>query len=243
MKRLLVLSIMLLAYNADAQKLSLAAGVGGAVNGSPGGNMVYKSDQSLLNYALTAKLAYTTVTNWQYGIVSHLHELSGKSTKKYEGFYNRYLRIDSVGGDGKKLVYAKNTVSACAFFNRNFNLNKKTSVYLGVALGWVYARNNSLYYEENESYNGPDGGNGLCYGGQVGINSYLGESVSIFLDVAVRYYNLEFEEWVEAPAVRPYETLQYSILAVPITVGLSFDLYKIGENTRNSFNVKRKKYN
>lgn len=243
MKRLLVLSIMLLAYNADAQKLSLAGGVGGAVNGSPSDNMVYKSDQSLLNYAFTAKLAYTTVTNWQYGIVSHLHELSGKSTKTYEGFHNRHLRIDSVGGDGKKLVYAKNTVNACAFFNRNFNLNKKTSIYLGVALGYVYARNNSLYYEENETYNGPDGGNGLCYGGQLGINSYLSDNVSIFLDVAVRYYNLEYDNNVEAPAVRPYETLSYSILAVPVTVGLSFDLFKVGENTTNSFNVRRKKYN
>lgn len=243
MKRLLVLSMMFLAYNADAQKISLAGGIGGAVNGSPSDNMVYKSDQSLLNYALQARLAYTTVTNWQYGVMSHLHELSGKSTKTYEGFHNRHLRIDSVGGDGKKLVYAKNTVNVSAFFNRNFNLNKKTSIYLGIAAGYVYARNNSLYYEENESYNGPDGGNGLCYGGQLGINSYLSEHVSIFLDVAVRYYNLEYDEWVEAPAVRPYETLSYSILAVPVTVGLNFDLFKIGENTRNSYNVRRKKYN
>lgn len=243
MKRLLVLSMMLWAYNADAQKISLAAGIGGAVNGSPSDNMVYKSDQSLLNYALTAKLAYTTVTNWQYGLVSHMHELSGKSTKKYEGFHNRYLRIDSVGGDGKKLVYAKNAVNICAFFGRNFNLNKKTSIHLGLAAGWVYARNNSLYYEENESYNGPDGGNGICYGGQLGINSYLSENVAFFLDVAVRYYDLEYDTYVEAPAVRPYEQLHYSILAVPVTVGLNFDLFKIGENTRNSYNVRRKKYN
>ena len=89
----------------------------------------------------------------------------------------------------------------------------------------------------------PDGGSGLCYGGQIGINSYLGEHVSIFLDVAVRYYNLEYDDWVEAPAVRPYETLSYSILAVPVTVGLNFDLYKVGENTRNSYNVRKKKYN
>lgn len=237
------MSVMLLAYNVDAQKLSLSAGIGGAINGSPNGNLIYKSDQSLLNYALTAKLAYTTVTNWQYGIVSHMHELSGKTTKRYEGFHNRHLRIDSVGGDGKKLVYAKQAVSACAFFNRSFNLNKKTSIYLGIAAGWVYARNNSLYYDENESYNAPDGGNGLCYGGQVGINSYLAENVAIFLDIAVRNYDLEYEDWVEAPAVRPYETLHYSIFAVPITVGLTFDLYKVGENTRNSFNVRKKKYN
>lgn len=243
MKRLVVLSILLLAYNAQAQKVSLAVGVGGAVNGTPTDNMVYKGDQSLLNYATIAKLSYTTVTNWQYGIVGHMHELSSKSSKKYEGFPNRHLRIDSVGGDGKKLVYAKYTVAACAFFNRNFQLNPKTAIYLGVAGGWGFARNNSLYYEENESYNGADGGNGLCLGGQLGINSAITDGVSFFFDVSARYYHFKYDKEVEAPAVRPYERLDYSILAVPITIGLNFDLFTVPESTRNTFNVRKRKYN
>lgn len=241
MKRLLVLSILFLAYNAQAQKVSLAGGVGGAVNGSPSDNMVYKIDQSLLNYAVQAKLTYTTVTNWQYGLVGHMHELSGKSSKKYKGFPNRHLRIDSVGGDGKKLVYARNTVAACAFFNKNFMLNKKTSIYLGLAAGWGFARNNSLYYEENESYKGADGGNGLCYGGQLGINSYLNDYASFFLDVSFRQYTFEYD--AGAPTIRPAEDLAYSIWALPITVGLSFDLFKIPESARNSYNPRKRKYN
>lgn len=241
MKRLLVLSLLLLAYNAQAQKLSLAVGVGGAVNGSPSENLVYKIDQSLLNYAVHSRLTYTTVTNWQYGISGHMHELSGKSSKRYKGFPNRHLRIDSVGGDGKKLVYAKYTVAATAFLNKSFNLNTKTSIYLGAAVGWGFARNNSLYYEENESYKAADGGNGLCYGGQLGINSYLNEYAAFFLDVSFRYYNLDYD--AGAPTIRPPEDLSYSIWALPITVGLNFDLFKYPERQANSYDPMRRRYN
>lgn len=241
MKRLLVLSILLLTYNAQAQKLSLAAGVGGCVNGSPTDNMAYKIDQSLLNYAVQARLTYTTQTNWQYGIDGHMHELSGKSSKKYKGFPNRWLRIDSVGGDGKKLVYAKNTVAACLFLNKNFEFNKKTSMYLGVAAGWGFARNNSLYYQDNESYKAADGGNGFCYGGQLGINSYLNEYASFFMNVAFRYYTFNYD--AGAPTIRPYADLSYSIWAMPITIGLSFDLFKEPSGQTNSYNVRRRRYN
>lgn len=241
MKRLLVLSILLLTYNAQAQKMTLGGGVGGAVNGSPSDNMVYKIDQTLLNYAISSKLAYTTVTNWQYGFTGHMHELSGKSSKKYKGFPNRHLLVDSVGGDGKKLVYSKNTIAVCAFINKDFKLNKKTSIYLGVAAGWGFARNNSLYYEENEDYNGADGGDGLCYGGQLGINSYLNDYAAFFFDVSFRYYNFEFD--AGAPTIRPPEKLAYSIWALPITVGLNFDLFKVPAGTTNSYNPRTRKYN
>ncbi len=243
MKRLVVLSMLLLAYNANAQKLSLAIGVGGAVNGAPEGNLIYKGDQSLLNYATTAKLTRTSISNWQYGLQGHMHELSSKSSKKYPGFNNEHLLIDSIGGDGKKLVYSKYTVAACAFLNKNFQLNPKTSIYLGVAAGWGFARNNSLYYQENEAYKGADGGDGVCLGGQLGINAYMNDHVAFFLDVSARYYNFKFDDEVEAPVVRPFETLEYSILAVPITVGLNFDLYKVAESTKNTFNIRKKKYN
>lgn len=243
MKRLLVLSILLLAYNAQAQKVSLAAGVGAAFNGSPTDNMVYKSEQSLLNYALQAKLTRTTVTNWQFGIGGHMHELSGKTTKKYGGFYNRHLKIDSVGGDGKKLVYAKQAVSATVFVNKNIPLGgPKASFYIGAAFGYTFSRNNSLYYAENESYKGPDGGRGLCYGGQLGINAYLSEYVSFYFELAPRYYNYTFDKEVEAPQIRPYERLEYSVFAFPITIGLSFDLHKNPSTQTNLYNPKKKKY-
>lgn len=240
MKRLLVLSVMLLAYNAQAQKVTLGAGVGGAVNGSPTDNQVYKIDQTLLNYAVQAKLTYTTITNWQYGIVGHMHELSGKSTKRYKGFPNRHLRIDSVGGDGKKLVYARNTIASCLFLNKNFNLNKKTAIYLGVAAGWGFARNNSLYYQDNETYKGADGGDGLCYGGQLGINSYLNDYAAFFFDIAFRNYNFEFD--AGAPTLRPAEKLAYSIWAVPVTVGINFDLFNVPTGSQNSYDPARRKY-
>lgn len=240
MKRLLVLSILLLTYNAQAQKVSLAGGVGGAVNGSPTDNMVYKIDQSLLNYAVMTKLSYTTVTNWQYGIVGHMHELSGKSTKKYPGFPNRYLKVDSIGGDGKKLVYAKNTIAACLFLNKNFELNGKTAIYLGLSAGYGFARNNSQYYQENETYKAADGGDGFCYGGQLGINSYLNDYASFFLDVSFRYYNFSYD--AGAPLVFPVEKLNYSIWALPITVGMNFDLFKVPPGRSNSFNVRKKKF-
>lgn len=242
MKRLLVWSMLLLAYNADAQKVSLAAGVGGVFNGPPSGNLVYKSEQSLLNYVLQGKLTGTTISNWQFGIGGHMHELSGKTSKKYGGFPNRHLLVDSVGGDGKKLVYAKYAVAACGFINKNFQLNPKTSIYLGVAAGIGFARNNSLYYAENESYKGADGGRGLCYGGQLGINAYLSEYVSFYFELAPRMYNFKFDKEVEAPLVRPYERLEYSIFAFPITVGLSFDLHKNPSNQANLYNPKKKRF-
>lgn len=241
MKRLLALSILLLAYNAQAQKVSLSIGAGGSTNGQPTDNMVYKGDQSLFNYAVTAKLTYNTVTNWQYGIVGHMHELSSTSDSTYQGFPNRYLRIDSVGGDGKKLLYSKYTIAACAFLNKNFQVGEKTGIYLGVAAGWGFARNNSLYYDENVSYVTADGGDGFCYGGQLGINQMLGNRVSFFLDIAFRQYNFEYD--AGAPLVRPVEKLNYSIWALPITVGLSYDLFKIPSRLRNTYNTKTRKYN
>ena len=241
MKRLLALSILLLTYNAQAQKVSLAIGAGGATNGQPTDNMVYKGDQSPFNYAVQAKLTYNTVTNWQYGIMGHMHELSSKSDSTYPGFPNRYLRIDSVGGDGKKLLYSKYTVAACLFLNKNFQLSEKTSVYLGIAAGWGFARNNSLYYEENISYVTADGGDGFCYGGQLGINQMLGKRVAFFLDVAFRQYNFEYD--AGAPLIRPAENLKYSIWALPVTVGLSYDLFKVPKSSRNTYNVRKRKYN
>lgn len=242
MKRLLVLSILLLTYSAQAQKTSLAAGVGGVFNGSPSDNMVYKSEQSMFNYVVQAKFTHTTITNWQFGIDGHMHELSGKTSKKYPGFPNRHLIIDSIGGDGKKLVYAKYAVAATLFINKNFQLNSKTSIYLGVAGGMGFGRNNSLVYAENESYKAPDGGRGLCFGGQLGINAYLSEYVAFYFEMAPRYYNFKFDDHVEAPLVRPYETLGYSIFAFPIKVGLSFDLHKNPTNQANLYNPGKKKY-
>lgn len=241
MKRLVVLSMLLLAFSADAQKVSIGFGGGGATNTAPSDNMEYKGDQTLLNYALTARLIRTTKTNWQYGIVGHMHELSMKSSKVYGGFFNRHLVFDSVGGDGKKLVYAKYTVALCGVFNRSFDLGPKTSAYIGVAAGYGFARNNSLHYKENEGYKGADGGHGLCLGGQLGINTMFNDHVGFFFDVAARYYKFKFD--AGAPQrFTPPEDLEYSITAIPITIGLTFNLHSIAKSQANTYNMKTRKY-
>lgn len=240
MKRLVVLSLMLMAFQANAQRLVIGGGAGAAINGQPSGNLVYVGDQTLLNYAARLNFTYTTKTNIQFGFTGHLHELSSKSDSMYQGFPNRHLRIDSVGGDGKKLVYSKYTVAACAVLNYNLHLGKKTSFYFGGALGWGFARNNSLYYAENESYNGPDGGDGICYGGQLGLDQKLGNAVSFFFDLSFRAYNFDYD--AGAPTIRPPEKLSYSIWAMPITVGLNFTLFEVPSGTAHSYDMKRKRY-
>ncbi len=241
MKRLVVLSLLLMAFQADAQRLVLGLGAGGAVNGQPSGNLVYKGDQTLLNYAGRLNFTYTNKSNFQFGFVGHMHEMSTKSDSTYPGFPNRHLRIDSVGGDGKKLVYSKYTVAACAVLNYNVKLGSQTSFYIGGAIGWGFARNNSLYYAENETYNNADGGDGICYGGQLGFDQKLGNKVSFFFDASFRYYNFEFD--AGAPTIRPPERLEYSIWAMPITVGLNFTLFEVPESTAHTYNVRGKRYN
>ncbi|MCD6063867.1 MAG: hypothetical protein K0R82_1778, partial [Flavipsychrobacter sp.] len=77
--------------------------------------MVYKQDQSLLNYAGTLKLVYTTHNYWQLGLDGHLMEIAGKSSKRQLG-----VLTDSVGGDNRKLVYAKYGISICGVANKAF---------------------------------------------------------------------------------------------------------------------------
>ncbi|MCB0700222.1 MAG: outer membrane beta-barrel protein [Chitinophagaceae bacterium] len=241
MKRLVVLSLMFVAFQANAQKVQLGLGAGASFNGQPTDNLVYKGDQSLLNYAVRTNFVYTTKTNIRFGIVGHMHELSSKSDSTYKGFPNRHLRIDSVGGDGKKLVYSKNTVAACLTLGYNFNLGTSTSIYIDGAIGWGFARNNSLYYQENEGYKAADGGDGMCYGGQLGIDQGLGKHVSFFIDAAFRYYTFDYD--AGAPTIRPAEKLHYSIWAMPITIGLNFTLYELPPSIKNTYNVRGRKYN
>lgn len=256
MKRLLVLPVLFIALQANAQKLQLGAGGGLSFNGQPQGNLVYVGDEAPINYAGRIGLKYTfgdrksrqldkfSILNYlQVGIVGHVHELSSKSSTTYPGFPNRHLRIDSVGGDGKKLVYSKVTVASCLELNLNFHLGDKTDFYIGGAFGYGNSRNNSLDYAENESYNAPDGGEGFCFGGQLGFDQQLGSRVSFFLDAAFRYYNFKYDNGSWAPTVRPIEVLEYSIWAMPITVGLNFTLYETDDRLMNTYNKRARKFN
>jgi hypothetical protein len=242
MKKALILALFLYCGNSFAQSTELGIGVGFSTNTSPAGNMEYKGDQMLLNYATTLKFLYTSKTNWQFGLDGHLLEISSKSSKKYDGFYNDGLYIPSVGGDDKKLVYSKYATSVCAVVNKKFLFANSTSMYAGVAVGYAMARNNSKKYLPNESYKGPDGGEGMVYGLQLGYLKAISQNVLFNIDIAMRYYNLDFD--AEAPQ-RPYnETLSYSVVSFPVTIGIRYMLYHGDEETklRGTYNIRRNRY-
>lgn len=242
MKKALLLGLVLFSYGAQAQTTELGIGVGFSTNTSPGGNMVYQGDQMLINYATTLKFLYTSKTNWQIGLDGHLLEISSKSSKKYGGFYNDYLYIPSVGGDDKKLVYSKYAPTVCAVANKKFSFENSAAMYAGIALGYGFARNNSKSYHPNETYKGPDGGEGMVYGFQLGYMKAVSTNVIFNIDVAMRYYDLAFD--AEAPQ-RPYhELLKYGVATFPVTLGLRFLLDRGDEEhtLRGSYNTRRNRY-
>lgn len=221
MKKVFLLTILSGALmTANAQSLEIGVGGGFSTNTAPSDNMVYKSDQSLINYALNLKVIHTTYSNWQIGFDAHVLELSGKTTKRFEGMPNPYLGY--VGGDNKKLVYAKYAVSGCLVGNKAFMFNNNRSyIYLGVAAGYASARNESHNYKPNEGYKAADGGRGPVIGGQVGYVASLSERVGLNLDVAVRNYHFSYD--AGAPQVfNPPTDIKYSITAFPITVGIRY---------------------
>ena len=238
MKKMLFV-LLLLGIKAEAQELEIGVGGGFSINTTPSDNMVYKGDQSLMNYATNLKVLYTTKNNWQLGLEGHMVELASKSSKKYDGFYNGHLLIDSVGGDDKKLVYAKNTVMVCGVANKRFDFGG-SHAFVGVAIGYVSARNNSHKYNANETYKGPDGGKGICYGLQVGYSANITEKIGIFAEVAWRSLSLSYE--ADAPQVFPYEDLKYSIMTFPVTFGIRYSLFKVPVSAYGTYNRDTRKY-
>ncbi len=225
-----------------AQTSEFGIGGGFSTNSSPTDNMEYKGDQMLMNYSGTLKVLFTGRTGWQYGFDGHILELASKSSKKYGGFYNDELYIPSVGGDGKKLVYAKYATSFCAVLNRLMPVGPDASFYIGAAVGYGFARNNSKRYLPNESYKAPDGGEGMVYGLQLGYRKNISEGVVFNIEGAMRAFNLGYD--AEAPQ-RPYhEVLRYSVVSFPVTVGLRFLIFHGDENKalRGMYNIRRNKY-
>jgi hypothetical protein len=222
MKRVLLAALLLGCFSAQAQRVELGIGGGFSTNTAPQGNILYKSDQSLLNYAGTLKLVYTSATHWQIGGDAHIFELSGKSSKVYTGYKTPQ---PTVGGDNKKIIYAKYASTYCFTFNRAFFFTEgKGYFYAGVAVGYSSGRNNPVDYTANESYNAPDGGQGIALGGQLGIVKDISETVAFNLDVAVRYMDLEYA--ADAPYVLPAEDLHYNLVAVPVTIGIRYYLFR-----------------
>lgn len=242
MKKMLLFAL-LIGIKAQAQELEGGAGGGFSINGQPTDNMVYKGDQSVMNYSTNMRLLYTTKNLWQIGLEGHMHELSSKSSKKYGGFTNGYRLIDSIGGDDKKLVYAKNAVNITAVINKRFDFNQGASyAYIGAAIGVGFARNNSKTYAANESYNGPDGGRGLTYGAQLGYAANVSGNIGIYLEAAMRYYTFDYKD-AGAPQiwVSP-QVLKYSIMAFPITFGLRYTFYKVPGSAYGTYNKVNRRY-
>lgn len=223
MKHILLAALLLGSFSVKAQRVELGIGGGFCTNTAPSGNLEYVSDQSLINYAGTLKLMYTSATSWQLGIDAHVFELSGKSSKAYTPYFRSPGA--QVGGDNKKLVYSKFASTYAFVGNRAFYFTEaKGYFYAGIAVGYASARNNPILHNNNESYNGPDGGRGLALGAQLGVVKDFSPKVAFNIDVAVRYMDLHYD--AEAPLILPQEKLEYSLVAIPVTVGIRYYLFR-----------------
>jgi hypothetical protein len=226
MKKVFLATILLCSINAFGQDLELGVGGGFSSNSAPDGNMVYIQDKSSMNYAGTLKVIYSTRNYWQFGLDGHVMEISGTSSKVWPG-----VLTDSVGGDNKKIVYAKYGVSVCGVVNKAFvfknaktNTHSKSYVYIGGAIGMGSARNDHLEYTNGETYNAPDGGRGLVLGAQAGYVGNLSEKFGFNLDIAMRHMDFKYD--AGAPLVVPYEDLDYSLTTFPITVGIRYFVFR-----------------
>lgn len=246
MKRALLIFALGIGGITAARAQSLELGLGGGVNINmppSGGNMIYIIDQSTPNYAASLKFIRTSVGNWQYGLDIQMMELSGTSSTSYEGMNDPY--VDSVGGNTKKIVYAKNAVAINLVGNRALPFSSnKNYFYIGGAIGYGVARNNPREYASNEAYNAPDWGHGLNYGGQVGLVLRMSDNISLNLEAALRFFNFEydhnFEYYASLPqADPPTENLNYSMMTVPITLGIRYFFYKSDPNAVPRFQRNR----
>jgi len=241
MRKSLLLVLLLSCQHVFGQSWELGAGIGISTNTQPTGNMEYVGDQGLLNYSTTLKLAYTTKSNWQFVADGHLLELSSKSSKKYGYYWNDGLYIASVGGDDKKLVYSKYTMSLCLDVNKKFAFANNTGAfYVGPSFGYGFARNNSKRFNSNESYKGPDGGLGFVYGLQLGLTKDFSDKIAFNFEAAMRAYNFHFT--AEAPQRFPAEKLHYGIIAFPITIGLRYYIFRVESSSYGTYNTRRNRY-
>lgn len=214
--------------NSNYSQIEYGIGGGMSQNGTPDGNVYYLGDEMIANYAANALVAVNyRDAKWQVGLEAHVLELASTSTKTYTG--DSYY--ETVGGDGKKIVYSKITTALCAIGNKKFYAGRN-ELYLGLAVGLGIARN-SPNYAKDEGYVAPDGGRGMVFGGQVGYTYNITNSFGLNVEFAPRYFCMAYDGM--APYfVKPHNNLYYNVWAYPVTFG-----FRIKINNQSSDDVPR----
>jgi len=213
MKKILC-GLLLLPAISYGQKFELGLGAGISFNTKPSDNMLFKSDKSTVNYAVSATGLYNVSNHLQAGLEVHVSELSGKSSITYT-----YWDGTTIGGGDKKFVYAKKAISLCAVLNGKLSMGNGYG-YAGVALGYAAARHDSKKHNDNEAYRAPNGGNGVSAGLQIGFVAGLSKRLALSGEAALRYYMLNYSAHVQNN-----ETLKYNIVSFPITVGIRYMIF------------------
>ncbi|HEY9177862.1 MAG TPA: hypothetical protein VIN07_09240 [Flavipsychrobacter sp.] len=191
--------------------IEICPGAGISVNSNPGSNMSYKGDQLTLNYSALLSGMFNIHRSMSAGIELRALQLS----RSHDGVYTTYLGT-TIGG-GKRFVYSKAALSACAIFNGKYN-TYRGYIYGGGAAGYAVSNHDSRKLNTNESYRAPAGGSGLVLGVQAGYTHGLNAVLGLNIEGALRNYSLGYD--AGAPEVRPYTNLQYNITAYTLTVGL-----------------------
>lgn len=191
--------------------IEICPGAGISVNSNPGSNMSYKGDQLTLNYSALLSGMFNIHRSMSAGIELRALQLS----RNHDGVYATYLGT-TIGG-GKRFVYSKAALSACAIFNGKYN-TYRGYIYGGGAAGYAVSNHDSRKLNTNESYRAPAGGSGLVLGVQAGYTHGLNAVLGLNIEGALRNYTLGYD--AGAPEVRPYTNLKYNITAYTLTVGL-----------------------
>lgn len=191
--------------------IELCPGAGVSVNSNPGSNMYYKGDKITFNYSALLSGMFNFHRSMSAGIELRALQL----TRSHDGVYTTYM--GNIIGAGKKFVYAKAALSACAVFNGKYN-TYKGYVYGGGAAGYGFSNHDSRSLKSNESYRTPAGGSGLVLGVQAGYTAGLSSVLGLNIEGALRNYTLAYD--AGAPEIRPYTNLKYNITAYTLTVGL-----------------------
>jgi hypothetical protein len=221
MKKLVFLLVASIASFMTIAQTELGLAGGFSVNSKPTNNMYYKGDKLAINYAGVATVLFNMKNNLQGGIQLNIQELSRNSEMTFVAMNG----VDVIGNDGKKFVYSKVSSTLCGVLNRKWIVDSSGSyIYYGAAMGFAIARNNSKKLESNVSYKAPDGGFGLAAGLQVGYARSLSDKLSLNLEIAARYMDLDYS--AKAPIFSPSSNLHYRIITYPVTLGLRYKIWK-----------------
>lgn len=191
--------------------VEITAGAGVSVNSNPGRNMFYKGEKITFNYSTLLSGMFNIHRSMSAGIELRALQLS----RNHDGVYTTYMG-NTIGG-GKKFMYSKAAISACAVFNGKYN-TYRGYLYGGGAAGFAFSNHDSRKLKPNESYRAPAGGSGLVLGVQAGYTHGLNAVLGLNIEGALRNYTLGYD--AGAPEVQPYTNLKYNITAYTLTIGL-----------------------